>query len=234
LQSYSDADQQGFMVNPDQYFQKYCALAYQNGYQVCTHAIGDSANRYVLNLYASYLKEPNDLRWRIEHAQVVDKSDAALFGKYNIIPSVQTSHATSDMYWAEQRLGPIRIKNAYAYKLLMEENGWYSNGSDFPVESINPLFGFYAAVYRKDNKGYPVKGFQSENAVTRIQALKAMTIWPAKSNFQENNIGSLEKGKYADFVVLDKNLLECSEQDLLKTLVLFTYINGVKVYEKFN
>jgi predicted amidohydrolase YtcJ len=232
LQPYIDADQNGFMVNTDEYFQKYCTLAYQNGYQVCTHAIGDSANRYVLKLYASYLKKPNDLRWRIEHAQVVEKKDVSLFGKYNIIPSVQTTHATSDMYWAEQRLGPIRIKNAYAYKSLMEENGWYPNGSDFPVESINPLYGLYAAVYRKDHKGYPNNGFQTENAVTRIQALKAMTIWAAKSNYQEKNTGSLEKSKFADFVILDKDILECTEQDLLNVRVLFTFINGDKVYEK--
>jgi predicted amidohydrolase YtcJ len=234
LQPYSDADHQGFMVNKDDYFQKYCKLGYENGYQICTHAIGDSANRFILHLYASYLKKSNDLRWRIEHAQVVDKEDIGLFGTYNIIPSVQSTHATSDMYWAEQRLGPVRIKNAYAYKSMMEQNKWYPNGSDFPVESINPLYGLYAAVYRKDHKGYPKDGFQTENAVTRIQALQAMTIWAAKSNFEDKYKGSIEKGKFADFVVLDKNILECSEKDLLKTNVFLTFINGEVVYEKNN
>jgi len=232
LQPYNDADHQGFMINNDEYFHKYCNLAFQNGFQVCTHAIGDSANRYVLHLYASYLKKSNNLRWRIEHAQIIDKADIDLFGKYNIIPSVQTTHATSDMRWAEKRLGPVRVKNAYAYKSLLEQNGWLPNGSDFPVESINPLFGFFAAVCRKDRTGYPENGFQMENAISRTEALKAMTIWAAKSNFQENNNGSIEKGKNADFVILDKNILDCSEQDLLKVQVLFTFINGEKVYAK--
>jgi predicted amidohydrolase YtcJ len=232
LQPYCDANQCGLMVNKMAYFDKYCKLAYENGYQICTHAIGDSANRFVLHLYASYLKTSNDLRWRIEHAQVVDKADIDLFGKYNIIPSVQTTHATSDMYWADERLGPVRIKNAYAYKSLMEQNGWLPNGSDFPVESINPIFGFYAAVFRQDHKGYPVGGFQPENALTRQQALQAMTIWAAKSSFEEQNKGSIEKGKYADFVVLDQNLLECSEHDVLNLQVLFTFINGEEVYKK--
>jgi predicted amidohydrolase YtcJ len=234
LQHYNDADHQGFMVNKDDYFQKYSKLGYENGYQICTHAIGDSANRYVLHLYASFLKKSNDLRWRIEHAQVVDKADIDLFGTYNIIPSVQTTHATSDMYWAEQRLGPERIQNAYAYKSLMEQNKWYPNGSDFPVESINPLYGFYAAVYRKDHKGFPNGGFQTANAVTRLQALKAMTIWAAKSNFEDKYKGSIETGKFADFVVLDNNILECSEKDLLSTEVLLTFINGEVVFEKNN
>lgn len=232
LQNYNDADNQGFMVNNDDYFKKYCNLAYQNGYQICTHAIGDSANRYVLHLYTTYLKKSNDLRWRIEHAQVVEKSDVSLFGKYNIIPSVQTTHATSDMYWAEQRLGPLRIKNAYSYKSLMEQNGFYANGSDFPVESINPLNGFFAAVFRTDSKGYPQGGFQIENAVSPIQALQAMTIWAATTNFEDKIKGSIENGKYADFVILDKNILECSAQDLLKTQVLKTFVNGEIVYEK--
>lgn len=232
LKPYNDIENQGFMVNKDEYFHKYCNLAYQHGFQVCTHAIGDSANRYVLHLYASYLKKSNDLRWRIEHAQVVDKADIDLFGKYNIIPSVQTTHATSDMRWAEQRLGPVRIKNAYAYNSLLKQNGWMPNGSDFPVESINPLFGFYAAFCRQDHNGFPQAGFQMENAISRTEALKAMTIWAAKSNFQEKLNGSIEKGKNADFVILDKDILECPERDLLTLQISSTYINGEKVYEK--
>lgn len=232
LQQYSDDDQSGFMVNNSDYFNKYCALAKKHNYQVCTHAIGDSANRYILHLYATYLQNSNDLRWRIEHAQVVDKEDIGMFGKYNIIPSVQTTHATSDMYWAEKRLGPVRVKNAYSYKSLLEQNGWLPNGSDFPVESINPLYGYYSAIFRKDHKGFPEGGFQMENSINRIQALKAMTIWAAKSNFMENSVGSIEKGKFADFVVLDKNILECPEKDLLGLQVLQTFINGEQVFIK--
>jgi len=233
LKPYSDdPDNYGLIVESPEKLSKIIAIAYQYGYQVNTHAIGDSANRMMLDLYAGFLKQPNERRWRIEHVQCVDPADFAKFKQYSIIPSVQPTHATSDMYWAEERLGPVRIKYAYAYKSLMVQNGWFANGSDFPVESINPLYGFYAAVYRKDHKGYPQDGFQKENAVTRMQALQAMTIWAAKSDFEEKYKGSIEKGKYADFVVLDNDLLKCTEQDLLKIHVLLTYINGELVYEK--
>jgi predicted amidohydrolase YtcJ len=232
LKPYNDAEHNGFMVNTEAHFLKFCSIAYQHGFQVCAHAIGDSANRYILNIYASFLKGNNDHRWRVEHAQVVDKNDVDKFGKYSIIPSVQPTHATSDMYWAEKRLGPERIQNAYAYRTLLEQNGWIPSGSDFPVESINPLYGFYAAVYRKDHKGIPEKGFLVENALSRQQALQAMTIWAAKSNFEEKVKGSIESGKFADFVVVDNNLLECTEQELLKTNVLYTFVDGKMVYQK--
>lgn len=231
LDDYSDdPGNKGLLVNPQEFYDKICKLAYDNHFQVCTHAIGDGANRIMLNTYAKFLNEDNDLRWRIEHAQVVQPEDFDLFGRYNIIPSMQSTHATSDMYWAEDRLGEERIKGAYALKDLMKQNGWIPNGSDFPVENINPLYGFYAAITRKDLEGFPDNGFQMENALTREEALKAMTIWAAKACFEENEKGSLEKGKFADFVILDEDLLSIDSNKIPHILVKNTYINGQKVY----
>jgi predicted amidohydrolase YtcJ len=199
---------------------------------MCTHAIGDSGNRTILNIYGKYLKETNDLRWRIEHAQVVNENDFALFGKYSIVPSVQPTHATSDMYWAEERLGPKRVKGAYAFNDLLKQNGWIPLGTDFPVEDIDPLKTFYAAVFRRDAKGWPEKGYQTENALTREAALRGMTIWAARSNFEENEKGSIEKGKFADFVVLDTDLMTASFEQVLKTTVLKTICGGETVFSK--
>ncbi|MDQ7949765.1 MAG: amidohydrolase family protein, partial [Pedobacter sp.] len=144
----------------------------------------------------------------------------------------QPTHATSDMYWAADRLGPIRVKGAYAYKQLMDQNGWIPLGTDFPVEQINPMLTFYAATSRKDAKGYPQNGFQTENSLTREQALRGMTIWAARANFEENEKGSLEKGKFADFVILENDLMKADDQQILTNKVLKTYLNGEKVYEK--
>jgi predicted amidohydrolase YtcJ len=199
---------------------------------MCTHAIGDSGNRAILNIYAKHLKEKNDKRWRIEHAQVVNEADFNLFGQYSVIPSVQPTHATSDMYWAGDRLGPQRVKGAYAYKQLMNENGWIPLGTDFPVEDISPFKTFYAAVFRIDAKEYPQGGYQMENALSREQALRGMTIWAAKSNFEEGEKGSLEKGKFADFIILDKDLMTIPAREVLNTSVLATYVGGEKVYSK--
>lgn len=203
---------------------------YDIGFQLCSHAIGDSANRIALDVYGSILKGKNDLRWRIEHCQVVNKADIKKFNQFSIIPSVQPTHATSDMYWADERLGDARIKSAYAYNDLLKQNNLIIDGSDFPVESINPLYGFYAAVARKDHKAFPKEGFQKENALTREQALKAMTIWAAYGAFEEGEKGSLEVGKYADFVVLDKDIMVAPEGELFNVKVLNTYINGQAVY----
>jgi predicted amidohydrolase YtcJ len=199
---------------------------------MCTHAIGDSGNRQILMTYAEILKGKNDKRWRIEHAQVVNKNDFNLFGNYNIIPSVQPTHATSDMYWADKRLGSERIKNAYAYKKLLQQNGWMPLGTDFPVEDISPFKTFFAAVVRQDDKGFPAQGFQMENALTREETLKGMTIWAAKAAFEENEKGSLEKGKAADFILLDTDLITADIKNLLKATVNETYINGKPVYKK--
>lgn len=207
------------------------AIAKGSELQLCTHAIGDSANRSILRLYSEFLKSPNDKRWRIEHAQVVDNEDFKYYTYYNIIPSVQPTHAISDMPWAVKRLGENRLPSAYAYKTLMEQNGWLPLGTDFPVEGINPLATFYTAVYRKDKKGNPETGFLPENALSRKEALKGMTIWAAKSVFRENEKGSLEIGKHADFVILDKNIMECEEQEIIDTKVISTYIKGKRVYK---
>ncbi|MFL5740780.1 MAG: amidohydrolase [Flavisolibacter sp.] len=233
LQPYSDRPGwYGFLLSSPQHFDSVANIIAAHGFQMCTHAIGDSGNRVMLQIYARYLKGKNDLRWRIEHAQVINENDFKYFGQYSIIPSVQPTHATSDMYWAADRLGPQRMKGAYAYKELLNENGWIPLGTDFPVEDISPLKTFYAAVFRMDAKGFPDKGFQMENALSREQALRGMTIWAARSNFEEGEKGSLEKGKLADFVILDKDLMQANAREVLHTTVLATYIGGEKLFEK--
>ncbi len=200
------------------------------GFQMNVHCIGDSAVRTLANIYGSELGGKNDKRWRIEHCQVVNENDFDLFGKYSIIPSVQPTHATSDMYWAEDRVGAERIKFAYAYKKLLKQNGLVANGSDFPVEDINPLYGFYAAVTRKDKSNFPENGFQPENGLTREEALKAMTIWAAYAAFEEKEKGSLEKDKFADFVILEDDIMKCAPENIHKVKVQSTYIGGKKVF----
>jgi predicted amidohydrolase YtcJ len=231
LEPYSDkAGHYGFLLSKPDHFDSVANWLSEKQWQMCTHAIGDSGNRTILNIYAKYLKEKNDLRWRIEHAQVVNKNDFALFGKYSIIPSVQPTHATSDMYWAGDRLGAERVKGAYAYQQLLQQNGWMPLGTDFPVEDISTFKTFFAAVIRKDAKGWPANGYQTENALTREEAIRGMTIWAAKSNFEEKEKGSLEKGKFADFVILDRDLMKVAENDILQTVVLKTFLGGEKVY----
>ena len=233
LQPYSDKPGwSGFLLSTQQHFDSVAKIIYDHGWQMCTHAIGDSGNRTMLRIYGKYLNGKNDLRWRIEHAQVINESDFKMFGDYNIIPSVQPTHATSDMYWARDRLGPLRVKGAYAYKQLLDQNGWIPLGTDFPVEDISPFKTFYAAVVRKDAKGWPANGFQMENALTREQALRGMTIWAAKANFEENEKGSLQKGKLADFVILDSDLMKEAPEKLLQAKVLKTFVGGEKVYER--
>jgi predicted amidohydrolase YtcJ len=234
LQHYSDKPGwQGFLLSNPAHFDSVAKLIYAHeGFQMCTHAIGDSGNRAILHTYAKYLQGKNDRRWRIEHAQVVNARDFGLFGKFSVIPSVQPTHATSDMYWAGDRLGPERVKGAYAFNDLLHQNGWIPLGTDFPVEDISPFKTFYAAVVRKDAKGWPATGYQMENALSREDALRGMTIWAAKSNFEEQEKGSLEKGKLADFIIVDKDLLKTPPADLLSITVLKTFSNGQKVYQK--
>ncbi len=232
IEAYSDdPGNLGLYVTPLEQLEKYCQQAYKNNFAVATHCIGDGANRETLKIYASILGGENDRRWRIEHAQIIHPDDFHYFGDYNIIPSVQTSHATSDMYWAEDRVGSERIKGAYAYRQLLEENGWLPNGSDFPVERINPLFGFYAAVVRKDQANFPEGGFQMENAISREEALRAMTIWAAKSGKEEDLKGSIEVGKLADLVVTKTDLMSAPDEVLFGIKVQSTYSGGELVYE---
>lgn len=233
LKDYSDqTGWKGFLLSSAAHFDSMAALIIKNKWQMCTHAIGDSGNRVVLNIYAKYLNSKNDLRWRIEHAQVINEKDFHYFKDYSIIPSVQPTHATSDMYWAGDRLGKDRLKSAYAYQQLLQQNGWIPLGTDFPVEDISPFKTFYAAVIRKDEKGFPAAGFQMENALTREQALRGMTIWAARSAFEEPEKGSLEAGKLADFIILDQDIMAVPEQSLLHTRVLKTFLNGEMVYKK--
>lgn len=233
LKPYSDIKDStvyGTLLNDTVYFQKYAELLYEKGFQMCTHSIGDSTSRFILKTYAKFLEGSNDRRWRIEHAQLVDPADFNLFGDYSIIPSVQPTHATSDMNWAILRLGKKRVRFGYAYKDLLYQNGWIPLGTDFPIEGIDPLTTFYAAVARKNKDGLPKNGFQIENALSRLQAIKGMTIWAALSNFEEAEKGSLEVGKLADFVILNRDLLRVEEDELLKAKVTATYVNGEKVF----
>ncbi|TCC94375.1 amidohydrolase [Pedobacter frigiditerrae] len=233
LHPYSDmSNKSGFLLSDIKHFEEVADKINAHDFQMCTHAIGDSANRSILNIYDKVLKGKNDKRWRIEHAQVVAQSDFGLFGKSSVVPSVQPTHATSDMYWAADRLGNERVKGAYAYKQLMDQNGWIPLGTDFPVEQINPMLTFYAATARKDSKEFPKDGFQMENALTPEQALRGMTIWAAKANFEEKEKGSLEVGKFADFVILDSDIMKATGQQILNNKVLKTYLNGEKVYEQ--
>ena len=232
LKPYSDMPgHYGLRLHPLPYYDSICRKAYAAGFQVNTHAIGDSGNRIMLKIYARLLKGKNDRRWRIEHAQVLSPDDFHYFGDYSIIPSIQSTHCTSDMYWAGERLGHERLKTAYAYKQLLEQNGWEVNGTDFPIEDISPVKTFYAAVSRKDLNGRPPAGFQMENAISRKNALRSITIWPAKGSFDEKIKGSIESGKLADFVMLDRDIMRCPEADIPRTRVLFTFVQGEKIYE---
>jgi predicted amidohydrolase YtcJ len=230
LHPYNDKPSwQGFLLKDRKYYETILPQIYAAGFQANTHAIGDSANRMILQVYANILKGKNDKRWRIEHAQVVNENDFNYFGTNSIIPSVQPTHATSDMYWAKDRLGEQREKGAYAYQQLLQQNGWIPLGTDFPVEDISPFKTFLAAVVRQDATGFPAGGYQMQNALSREQAIKGMTIWAAKASFEEKEKGSLEVGKYADFIILDTDLMKCDTKDILKTKVLDTYSNGRKV-----
>lgn len=231
LKPYSDEPSKtGFLLLSAAELERSLTEIYNSDYQANTHCIGDSANRLILDIYGKLLKGKNERRWRIEHAQVVDKQDVPKFGKYSIIPSIQATHATSDMYWADERLGNERVKTAYAFKDLLQQNGVIANGSDFPVEYVNPLFGFHSAVARKDAKNYPADGFQMENALTREEALKAMTIWSAYANFEEKERGSIEKGKMADFVILEDDIMTAPKEKLRNVKVLQTFVGGEKVF----
>lgn len=218
----------GALLSSPEEFKKTAERVANSKFQLNTHAIGDSANYLVLETYDKLLQEGEDRRWRIEHSQVIDEDDFKYFSK-NIIPSVQPTHATSDMYWAEDRLGEERIKGAYAYKKLLDQAGVLPLGTDFPVEQVSPFLTFYAATARQDTDQYPEGGFMKDQALSREETLKGMTIWAAYANFEEDEKGSIEAGKFADFIILDKNIMEIDEQEIPEVKVLETYVNGEKV-----
>ena len=229
LENYSDKQNwKGFLLSEREHFEKYAKIMVEKGFQMNTHCIGDSAYKIILTAYLN-AGAKKDTRWRIEHAQVVNPNEMKISD--GIIPSVQPTHATSDMYWAKDRLGEKRVKHAYAYKDLLTVCGLVALGTDFPVEDISPFKTFFAAVARQDSKGFPKNGFQTENALSREETLKGMTIWAAYSNFEENEKGSLEKGKFADFIILDTDIMKSKIEDVLKTKVLSTYIGGENVFE---
>jgi predicted amidohydrolase YtcJ len=231
LKPYSDQKKTyGMLLQNQKVYEEKLAKIKELGFQACTHAIGDSTNRTVLKSYAKILESSNDLRWRVEHVQCINQNDINYFNQYNIIPSVQPTHATSDYSWAALRLGEKRLKECYQYQTLLEQNFLIALGTDFPVEKINPIYTFYAAVFRKNNMGKPLSGFQKNEALNRINALKGMTIWAALANFEESEKGSLEIGKSGDLVVLNTEILSQEENDILNTKVLYTIIDGENVY----
>ena len=229
LKDYSDdKGNTGISMESLDQFKSQCKWAYEHGFRVATHCIGDRANREALDIYGEFLKGKNNLAWRIEHAQIVEKEDLPKFGQFSIIPSVQPTHCTSDMLWADERLGE-RIKNAYAYRDLLGQLGWIPTGTDAPIESCNPIYTFFAAVYRKNLDFVPEGGFQMENSLTKEQALRSMTIWAAKSTLEDDVKGSIEAGKYADFVVADKDFMNLPEKEVPSTKIEATYLGGERV-----
>ena len=198
-------------------------------FQMNTHAIGDSTINILIDTYSKVLENKTDPRWRIEHSQIIDLNDIDGYNN-KILPSVQPTHATSDMYWANDRVGSKRIKGAYAYKALLEKSKVIGLGTDFPVEKVNPFHTFYASISRKDLNDYPEKGFEFENALSREETLKGMTIWAAYLNFEEKEKGSIEKGKFADFIIIDRDIMKVETNKTPNTKVLKTYLSGELVY----
>ena len=235
LSPYSDdPNNSGLLVSSEAHLQDVATAALRHGFQVATHAIGDRGNRNALDAYEGALKAvpTANHRFRVEHAQIIDPADIPRFAELGVIPSMQASHQTSDMRWAEDRLGPSRIHGAYAWRSLLNTGVIIPNGTDFPVEQVNPLITFHSSVTRADATGWPDGGWLPEQRMTRDEALRSMTIWPAYAGFQEHLMGSITPGKYADFTVLDHDIMTVPANDILKTSVVSTYIGGKSVYER--
>ena len=218
----------GAMITPMDEMESLAARIAASEYQMNTHAIGDSANIVVLCAYQKALTGQMDRRWKVEHAQVITDNDFDYF-ESGIIPSVQPTHATSDMYWAEDRLGENRVQGAYAFKTLLDKAGIVALGTDFPVEKVSPFLTFYAAVARQDLEKYPERGFQTKDALSREETLKGMTIWAAYSNFKENEKGSIEVGKKADFVILSEDIMTVDVYTIPEIEAKMVFIGGEQV-----
>lgn len=239
LEPYSDDLQNtGIDACTMEQYKKYCQWAYDHGFKVATHCIGDRANREALDVYGEFYQlaqknaangEKPQLNWRIEHSQIIQEQDMPKFQQYSIIPSVQPTHCTSDMLWADERLGE-RIKDAYRYKTLLGQLGWMPSGTDFPIEQVNPIYTFFAAVYRKNLDFIPDNGFQPDEALTKEEALRSMTIWGAKATAEEHEKGSIEPGKAADFITTDRDFMSVPQKQVVATKVTATYLNGSRVY----
>ena len=233
LEPYSDdPGNTGLITTPLERIKSVAVRALKAGFQVNVHAIGDRANRAVLDQFEAALQEvpTADHRFRIEHAQILRYQDIPRFAELDVIPSMQGSHQTGDMYWAPNRLGPARLGGAYAWRSLLNTGVVIPNGSDFPVEAVNPLISFHAFFTRQDADNFPPGGWMPEQRTTRQEALLSITLWPAYAAFMENESGSLTAGKYADFVVLDRDIMAVAPEGVLGTHVLLTVLGGKVVY----
>lgn len=234
LEPYSDdPGNTGIVQIPMPQVRAIAVRALRAGFQLNVHAIGDRANRETIDAFADALREvpTADHRFRIEHAQILSPADLARFAPLGVIPSMQGSHQTSDMYWAPNRLGYTRLLGAYAWRTLLDAGSIIPNGSDFPVEPVNPLISFHAFVTRQDAENYPAGGWFPAQRTTREEALLSMTLWPAQAAFMERESGSLAPGKYADFVILDQDIMSVAPERILDTRVLRTVLGGKTVYD---
>lgn len=228
-----DPTNSGLLVNTPEYLYQTSLRAVQAGFQVCTHAIGDRANRVVLDTYEKVLQAipAGDYRLRLEHAQVIAPEDFPRLVPGSIIASMQPTHATSDMPWAQERLGPVRVRGAYAWRSVLNQGCHLALGSDFPVELPNPVYGIYAAVTRQDQSGQPPGGWYPEQRLTLTEAVRGFTLEAAYAQFAETQRGSIEVGKLADFTVLDRDLFQLSSEEIFKAKVTYTIIGGKVVYQ---
>jgi len=235
LEDYSDEPgNRGLIITPGDSIERVAVAALRSGFQVCVHAIGDRANRMVLDAYQAALDSvpTADHRFRIEHAQILSPQDIPRFAALGVIPSMQTSHQTSDMAWAPSRLGWGRLLGAYAWRSLLNTGVVIPNGTDAPVEAVNPMIRFHAAVTRQDADGWPAGGWFPVERMSREEALESMTVWPAYAAFMEHVAGSLTPGKYADFTVLDQDIMTVAPERILDTRVVMTVLGGVPVYQR--
>jgi len=235
LDPYSDEPgHSGLILTPESRIRDVGVRALRAGFQLNVHAIGDRGNRVVLDAFEAALREvpTADHRFRVEHAQILHQDDIPRFAQLDVIPSMQTTHQTSDMYWVPNRVGYSRSMGAYAWRSLLNTGVVIANGTDFPVEPVNPMFTFHSAITRQDANGWPTGGWFPDQRMTRDEALKSMTLWPAYAAFQERDLGSLSPGKYADFVVLDRDIMGVAAEQIRGTQVLATYIGGRAVFEK--